>query len=119
MRATSGSNGTSFKAKVTKQLAIIGQLGIPPLPGLESCLLPAASGQQSILAIAICFEAWAWVGRIMTAAQFGDIAIATLWPRRQSNAPISNARRKNLVTKFFVSAFPLNSQLFLFSDSGL
>ena len=94
MGVTAGTAGASLNANETKQPAIIGQPGIPSLDGLEPWLLSADSGQQSILSIAICFEAWALAGCIIAVAQFGDIAIATLWPIRPNNAPISNARRK-------------------------
>lgn len=101
MGVTAGSTGASLKANETKQPAIIWQPGIPSFDGLESCLLPADLGQQSILSITICFETWAMAGCIMVVAQFGDIAIATLWPRRPNNAQISNARRKNLIMRIF------------------
>ena len=79
-------------ASDTKQPAIIGQFGIASLAGLELFLAGAALGQQFIWpeAIGIAFAAWA--GRTIVDAQSGDIAMATLWPKRPSNAPISNVR---------------------------
>ena len=97
MGVDAGSARASLKANETKQPAIIWQPGIPSLDGLESCLLPAASGQQSILAIAIgiALAVWALAGCGIAVAQSGDIAIAMPWPHKPNSAPISNNRWKN------------------------
>ena len=88
-------------ASDTKQPAIIGQFGIASLAGLELFLPATAFGQQSIFpAIAMFVAIWALADSVIADAQFGDIAIAALWPIRPKNTPISNARRKNRFKMF-------------------
>ncbi|MEO7383806.1 MAG: hypothetical protein ABIU18_02630 [Novosphingobium sp.] len=86
-------------ASDTKQPAIIGQFGIVSLTGLEPFLPDEVSEPQSIVpAVDMFLASWALAGCTIAASQFGDIAMATPWPRKPSNAPISKARWINRFT---------------------